>query len=292
MPLPKAWLSDYATSRFTRFFVLSFIGSVCAPDKATLKAENHALQCTNAGPYHAILSDLLGVGISPAARYRVAACSTTLSRDLDKISTARGHNCTLFCSFSHWEKEFLVSSVAFSTANAFGETPAAPPDRAAGARTRQHENSKRAHFRAPALQKPHQNSTKGPPRERRKKENCGGRVKKSAKFWAPHPSGPHPSGPNPSWPPPSGPHPSVPHPWVPHPSGPHPSGPHLSMFGPPALRGPCKNLIVKSKEYRGSIVISCDDVFALFKTHELSTLFKAESTCASLMHLEPCTIRA
>ena len=26
--------------------VLSFIGSVCAPDKATLKAENHALQCT------------------------------------------------------------------------------------------------------------------------------------------------------------------------------------------------------------------------------------------------------
>ena len=30
--------------------VLSFIGSVCAPDKATLKAENHALQCTTAGP--------------------------------------------------------------------------------------------------------------------------------------------------------------------------------------------------------------------------------------------------
>ena len=34
------------------------------------------------------------------------------------------------------------------------ETPAAPPDRAAGARTRQPENSKRAHFRAPALQTP------------------------------------------------------------------------------------------------------------------------------------------
>ena len=28
--------------------VLSFIGSVLAPDKATLKAENHALQCTTA----------------------------------------------------------------------------------------------------------------------------------------------------------------------------------------------------------------------------------------------------
>ena len=38
------------------------------------------------------------------------------------------------------------------------ETPAAPPDRAAGARTRQPENSKRAHFRAPALQ----NTTKIP----------------------------------------------------------------------------------------------------------------------------------
>ena len=33
--------------------VLSFIGSVCAPDKATLKAETHALQCTAAGPYNA-----------------------------------------------------------------------------------------------------------------------------------------------------------------------------------------------------------------------------------------------
>ena len=31
--------------------VLSFIGSVCAPDKATIKAENHARQCTTAGPY-------------------------------------------------------------------------------------------------------------------------------------------------------------------------------------------------------------------------------------------------
>ena len=83
------------------------IGSVCAPDKATLKAENHALQCTAAGPYNGILSTLLGVGsvcglgpdlvgihsLSLAARYRVAACSTTLSRGLGKLSTARGHNC-------------------------------------------------------------------------------------------------------------------------------------------------------------------------------------------------------
>ena len=79
--------------------VLSFIGSVCAPDRATLKAENHALQCTTAGPYNAIPSTLLGVGsvcglgpdlvgihsVSLAARYRVPACSTTFSH---------GHNCT------------------------------------------------------------------------------------------------------------------------------------------------------------------------------------------------------
>ena len=96
--------------------------------------------------------------------------------------------------------------------------------------TRQPENSKRAHFRPPALQTHHQNSTKGHPREGRKKENCGGRGKKSAIFLGPppfeasiHPSGPHPSGP-----------PLFlglgPNPWgllrVLHPSGPHSSGPH------------------------------------------------------------------
>ena len=41
--------------------VLSFIGTVRAPDKATTKAENHALQCTTAGPYNAIPSKLLEV---------------------------------------------------------------------------------------------------------------------------------------------------------------------------------------------------------------------------------------
>ena len=114
--------------------VLSFIGSVCAPDKATLKAENHALQCTTAGPYNAIPSKLLAVGsvcglgpdlvgihsISLAARYRVAACSTTLTQGLEKVSAARGHNCTpLFALFPAWEHEFLLPSMAFNTANAF-----------------------------------------------------------------------------------------------------------------------------------------------------------------------------
>ena len=94
--------------------VLSFVGSVCAPDVATLKAENHALQCTTAGPYNPIPSKLLGVGsvcglgpdlvgihcISLAACYRVAACSSLLSRGLEKVSTVRGHNCTPFCCLS------------------------------------------------------------------------------------------------------------------------------------------------------------------------------------------------
>ena len=93
--------------------VLSFIWSVCAPDKATLTAENNGLQCTTAGPYNAIPSSLLQVGsicglgpdligihsISLAARYRVAACSSTLRRGLEKINEARGHNCTLFLHF-------------------------------------------------------------------------------------------------------------------------------------------------------------------------------------------------
>ena len=114
--------------------VLSFIGSVCAPDKATLKAENHALQCTTAGPYNAIPCNLLGVGsmcglgpdlvgihsISLAARYRVSACSTTLSQGLEKINSARGHNCTpIFALSPIWEKEFLAPSMACSTADAF-----------------------------------------------------------------------------------------------------------------------------------------------------------------------------
>ena len=48
----------------------------------------------------------------------------------------------------------------------------------------------------PDASKDHQNSTKGPPREGSVNENCGDRGKKSAKFWASHPSGPHHSGPS------------------------------------------------------------------------------------------------
>ena len=114
--------------------VLSFIGSVCAPDKATLEAENHALQCTTAGPNNAIPSSLLQVGsicglgpawvrihsISLAFRYRVAACSSTLRRGPEKVNEARGHNRTpLFALSPAWEQEFLFPSMTFHTANAF-----------------------------------------------------------------------------------------------------------------------------------------------------------------------------
>ena len=114
--------------------VLGFIGSVCAPDKATLTAENHGFECTTAGPYNAISSSLLQVGsicglgpdligihsITFAARCRVAACSSTLRRGLEKINEARGHNCTpLFALSPAWERDFLFPSMTFHTANAF-----------------------------------------------------------------------------------------------------------------------------------------------------------------------------
>ena len=102
--------------------VLSFIGCLCTPDKATTVAENHALQCTTSDLYNAMSSSFSGLApfvafvliwwalycISSAFRYRVPACSTTLSRCLEKISTDRGHNCTLpFRCPSHLQKSFL-----------------------------------------------------------------------------------------------------------------------------------------------------------------------------------------
>ena len=64
--------------------------------------------------------DLVGVhSISLAARYRDAACSTTLNQGLEKIQTAREHNCAPFFALSQvWEKEFLAESMDCSTANA------------------------------------------------------------------------------------------------------------------------------------------------------------------------------
>ena len=82
--------------------VLGYIGSISAPDEATLKEEAHASQCTTAGPHNAIPADLLRVGsmcglgldihgihtISLAARYRTASNSGTLANGLAKIQAA------------------------------------------------------------------------------------------------------------------------------------------------------------------------------------------------------------
>ena len=115
-------------------------------------------------------------------------------------------------------------------------TPAAPPDRAAEARTRQPENSKRAHLSVPALQTPPKFNEKTP-RERRKNEISGGREQKKSEIlglqlFGPHPSGPHhPSGPQPFGPPPFGPPPPTLRAPLFLGSGPHPSA-------PPPLRAP------------------------------------------------------
>ena len=81
--------------------VLSFFGSVCAPDKATLKAEVHAPQCTTVGPYHAIPSNLHG--------YRTAACSNTLNQGLEKIQAARAFDfAPILALCPSWERNFLL----------------------------------------------------------------------------------------------------------------------------------------------------------------------------------------
>ena len=87
--------------------VLVFVlGSISAPDEATLKDEAHALQCTTAGPYNAIPTELLRVGsvcglgpdilgihaISLAARFRTASNSGTLANGLAKIQAAREYD--------------------------------------------------------------------------------------------------------------------------------------------------------------------------------------------------------
>ena len=82
--------------------VLGYIGSISAPDDATLKGESHALQCTTTRPYNAFPSDLLQAGsvcglgsdtcgihiISHSARFRTTDRSGTLVNGLAKIRAA------------------------------------------------------------------------------------------------------------------------------------------------------------------------------------------------------------
>ena len=108
--------------------------------------------------------------------------------------------------------------------------------RAAGARTRQPENSKRAHFRAPALQTPPKFYEKTP-RETQKERNDGGKGKKEREILGPPPLGAPPFGAPPWGAPPLG-GPTLGGPTLgAHPSGPTLRGPTFSRFGPPTLGG-------------------------------------------------------
>ena len=106
------------------------------PTRQPSRPKNHALQCTTAGPNHAIPSHFLGVGsvcglgpdlvgihsISLAARYRVAACSTTLTQGLDKSKRSWTQLHSYFRSLSlHSGRKnfFFFPSMAYSTADAF-----------------------------------------------------------------------------------------------------------------------------------------------------------------------------
>ena len=113
--------------------VLVFIGSISAPDEATLKDEGHALQCTTAGPYNAIPTNLFCVGsvcglgpdllgihtLSLAARYGTASNSGTLANGLAKNQAAREcDHAPIFALSSEWKEKFLNPSMAHSTMEA------------------------------------------------------------------------------------------------------------------------------------------------------------------------------
>ena len=114
--------------------VLGYLGSISAPDKAILKEEAHALQCTTAGPCNAISTDLLRAGsacgliidlcgihiLSLAARFTTAANSNTLADGLAKVRAAREYDgVSLFALPPEWNEKFLKTSMPHSTMEAF-----------------------------------------------------------------------------------------------------------------------------------------------------------------------------
>ena len=66
-------------------------------------------------------SDWVGIhSLSLAARYRTAGCSNKLIQGLQKIQAAREYDFAPMSALSSdWEKNFLVPSMARSTADAF-----------------------------------------------------------------------------------------------------------------------------------------------------------------------------
>ena len=127
---PQKSGSEIVTLNLCPFRFWGYIGSMSAPDEATLKDEAYALQCTVGGPCNASPTNLLCVGsicglgpdlvgirsISLAARCRTAASSNTLSQGLEKMQASRGYDLApIFALSSEWEEKFLISSMARST---------------------------------------------------------------------------------------------------------------------------------------------------------------------------------
>ena len=92
----KSLVERLVDFKFYALSVLGYLGSISAPDGATLKEEAHALQCTTAGSYKAVPTDFLRAGsvrglgfdlcgiriICLAAHLRTATRSGTLGQDL------------------------------------------------------------------------------------------------------------------------------------------------------------------------------------------------------------------
>ena len=93
-------LCDFKISAIS---VLSFIGSVCAPSRL----RPNALQCTTAGPYKAILSNLLGVSALRLA-IELLHVRPRLAKDLRKSKRLEGITALLFSlSLLTGSKDFL-----------------------------------------------------------------------------------------------------------------------------------------------------------------------------------------
>ena len=108
--------------------MLGYVGSISAPDEATLKEEAHVLQCTTAGLDNALPTDILRAGsvcglgsdlcggiriISLAGRFRTAAWSGTVANGLANIQAAREHDgASVHAHTPEWEERFLKTSMA------------------------------------------------------------------------------------------------------------------------------------------------------------------------------------
>ena len=118
-----------------KIFAFSVLGNIgCISDDATLKDEAHAQQYTTAGPYNAVLTDLLRVGsvcglgpdmlgihtLSLAALCRPAANSGTLASGLTKVQAARGYDRSPGYAITYeWKEKILNPSMAHSTMEAY-----------------------------------------------------------------------------------------------------------------------------------------------------------------------------